>query len=271
MRILSAALLSAAAIGGPAAARPLPAAAAHSPDAALAEAQRRGDLIHAYDQAAWHTTDNLKRDIADLQSSGIRGWIVTKTPNGYRTTYYGHAPEGPYRVYSAVWTGEGGAVTDRVVAGTAEERLLTAEERRLATAHDAVTPKGLALCNGRSFNIVVLPGGNPDEPDSVYYLSPQTDADVYPFGGHYRVDVKDGKEVSRRAFSKACMNLPRPAGRDAPKAMVLSHLLDKTPTEIHVFMARTVRLPVIVVMPDRSVWAIDPSEAETRITRSELD
>ncbi|MGV3482449.1 MAG: hypothetical protein ACO1O3_21035 [Sphingobium sp.] len=267
MSILLAALLSAA-IGGAAAAQTLPADPAQSATAsALEEAQRRGDLIYAYDQAAWHTTDSLKLDIPDLRSSGIRGWIVTKVPNGYRSTYYGHAENGPYRVYSAVWTGTDDIVVDRIVARSDAEKELTAEERRLITAHDLVDAGSLKICNGQSFNVVVLPGRDAEEADSVYYLSPQTDADVYPFGGHHRVDVKDGKEVSRRAFSKGCLNMPRPTDKKgAPEAMVLSHLLDATPTEIHVFMARTIRLPVIVIISDRSFWAVDPSEQMSRIT-----
>lgn len=267
MSILLTALLSIA-MSGAAAAQTLPPNPAQSANsAALEEAQRRGDLIYAYDQAAWHTTDSLKRDIANLGSSGIRGWIVTKVPSGYRTTYYGHSDNGPYRVYSAVWTGKGSTVVDRIVAGTAEDRELTAEERRLAVAHDVADPTSLKICNGRTFNVVVLPGRNVEEANSIYYLSPQTDMNIYPFGGHYRIDVKDGKEVSRRAFSKACLNMPRQTGKKgAPEAMVLTHLLDATPTEIHVFMARTIRLPVVVATSDRSFWAVDPSDKASQIT-----
>ena len=73
-------------------------ALAQTPDerARLDWAEQRGRLLYEVDRAAWVTTDDLRRRVPDLRSSGIRGWIVERDGAGYAVTFY--AGEGDTRV-----------------------------------------------------------------------------------------------------------------------------------------------------------------------------
>jgi hypothetical protein len=228
--------------------------------AAVQLALDRAQRLYAYDQAAWHTTDALTAEVPEEARRTIRGWVVTPEGDDYRVTYYSGAPGAPHRaVYSAVWTG-GAEVRDGQLRSEGDSGL-SPEETRLAAASDAVAEDGRLRCADRRFNRVVLPGA--DGVDLVYLLTPQTKTGSIPLGGHYRAEVKDGKLVSERAFSKACLDMPI---EQKAEALVVSHLLDPTPTEIHVFSVFAAKKPiyVITVTNDR-IWAAEISGGQARI------
>lgn len=54
----------------------------------IEQAMERGLALYRHDQAAWHTTDALREDIADLGGSGIVGWVVTEEDGGHRVTFW---------------------------------------------------------------------------------------------------------------------------------------------------------------------------------------
>ena len=108
-------------------------------------------------------------------------------------------------------------------------------------------------------NSVVLPPRRPDEPIYVYLLTPQTDGNAVPFGGHYRATVgADGKVSEIRPFTNTCIAMPlKPPKGPKPVALVITHLLDDVPTEIHVFSSYVAHMPVMVGTRDGRVWAVD--------------
>jgi hypothetical protein len=214
-----------------------------SEQAAVQLALNRAEQIYAYDQAAWHTTDALTADIPKAQLGTIRGWVVTPDDQDYRVTYYsGDAGTAHRAVYSAVWTGT--EVRDRKLRG-ANDAELTAEETRLAAASDAVSDDGRLHCANRRFNRVVLPGDGADGADLVYLLTPQLETGIVPLGGHHRIEVKDGKKT---------------------EALVVSHLLDPTPTEIHAFSVYAARKPIFVITTENDrIWASELSGGRLRI------
>lgn len=236
-----------------------------SEQAAVQLALNRAEQIYAYDQAAWHTTDTLTADLPKAQLGTIRGWVVTPDDQDYRVTYYSGDVGAAHRaVYSAVWTGTD--VRDRKLHG-ADDAELTAEETRLAAASDAVSDDGRLHCANRRFNRVVLPGDGVDGADLVYLLTPQLETGIVPLGGHHRIEVKDGKILSERTFSKSCLNLPidGPDGKKT-EALVVSHLLDPTPTEIHAFSVYAARKPIYVITTEKDrVWAAELSGGRLRI------
>ena len=93
---------------------------------------------------------------------------------------------------------------------------------------------------------------------------PQTITGSYPFGGHYRIDVKDGAIVSQRAFARSCLEMPVPKGQQ-PMAMAVMHLLDPIPTEIHVFNVYASGIPVIVIAQGQRMYAIELKGGQANI------
>ena len=98
-------------------------------------------------------------------------------------------------------------------------------------------------------------------------MSPQPALDQIPFGGHFRFEVVDGKVVDHRAFTNSCLTMPLQSPEEgAPAGLMVSHILDETPTEIHVFSTYVAGLPIYVstVSNDR-VWVIELIEGQPRV------
>jgi hypothetical protein len=228
--------------------------------AAIRQAVERGRLIYAYDQAAWHGTDDMLTKLKDPGQVG--GWIVRGTADAPELTFFDRDTVEPHAVYVAQFRGTTLA-TSRVVS-TSEDRSIDPSGRRmidaLATARKAIPASGIGSCVEKPFNSVVLPPTDPASPALVYFLTPQVDAATVPLGGHYLFEVgPDGSTGAPRRFSKACLPMAPPQREGTkPAAMVVSHLLDPTPTEIHVFTALTTRQPVYVMTQSNGrLWAVE--------------
>ncbi|MFL6855430.1 MAG: hypothetical protein ACJ8D3_08285 [Sphingomicrobium sp.] len=228
------------------------ASAEPSLDQQLTANMARGDLMYAYDQSAWHVTDAALGALPSDASAKLRGYVVTPDAAGYRTTLFGGEQGHYFRIYSAVWTGSDVRNAERFpLDGGAS---VTGEEARLIEARNvAMADAGeLMLCSKSPANTVVIPGATADDPISVYVLTPQTRDGVYPLGGHNRRDVKDGKVVSSRAFTRGCIDFDAAAMMKGsakgakPVGMIITHLLDPVPTEIHAFSAHAAHLPIFV-------------------------
>ena len=115
-------------------------------------------------------------------------------------------------------------------------------------------------CANARFNTVVLPP-EADGSIPVYFLTPQTETNVFPFGGHFEVVVaSDGTVASSRRFTNTCLNLPRPTASPdrKPAAMVLTHLLDPQPTEVHIFQQFAIGMPLYVVIASTTaIWKVE--------------
>lgn len=236
-----------------------PGTAQPSVEAQAAANMARGDLLYAYDQSAWHVTDAALKAIPKGSMSLLRGYIVTPANGGYRTTFYGGEPGSHFRVYTAIWANRS-VVEPELLA--ADKRVpVTADEERLIAA------KALALgsldqlqkCTDGKLNSAVLPGATPQDPVSVYILTPATRPNAIPMGGHQRIDVKGGAVVSKRKFTNSCIELERPQAskkQGQPVAMVITHLLDQVPTEIHAFAVHSTGLPMYVGMSDGAMYSV---------------
>lgn len=231
--------------------------------AALKAAVERGRLLYAYDQAAWHGTDDMLTKVKEPQSK-IGGWIVDGQPGATELVFYDQNPADPHAVYVASFNGS--KLLSARVLGPEDDRSLTAPRKRMIaavqSASAAIDAAEVQRCADSRFNTVVLPPATANEPISVYFLTPQTDLKTIPFGGHYRIDVSaDGKAGPIRAFTKSCIALPiaPPAKAKDAKSPILTitHLLDRTPTEIHVFSSLVARMPVMVVTGTSKIWAVD--------------
>jgi hypothetical protein len=234
-------------------------AAAQTPDEQrqLDWVQHRGRLLYEIDRAAWVTTDDLRARVPDLGAAGVRGWVVERDGTAYLVSFY--AGEGDAR--AVLYRGR--VENNRVVAGevlpAGSRPLLTPAQRRLADARGIVARMGRTPCTASRFNVAIIPPETPDGPIDIYALTAQTENGVYPFGGHFRATVAPSGEIlAQRAFTNSCLNLgPQGGGRGTPAALAVTHLLDPTPTEIHVFLSIWIGLPVFVGIgnPPR-VWEV---------------
>ena len=248
--------LAAATLAAPVTAAAEPALSA-AEDAQLQHNLALGALLYRYDQSAWHVTDAMLAALPEAARPRIRGYVTTAAPNGLRTTFFGEGGMGYQRLYSAVWTGS--AIADAWQFKTGGESTLTEAELRLVDARKvALAAAGqLAMCNDARPNMIVVPEPN-DSIVHVYVMTPQTKDGVYPLGGHHRIDVRDGKVVAQRDFTRTCVTFDKssvPAG-GKPQAAFITHLLDPVPTEMHAFTVMAMQLPLYVGVKDGRIYEV---------------
>jgi hypothetical protein len=231
--------------------------------AAIARAQARGRLIYAYDRMAWLGTDDMMAKLPGAIDK-VGGWLVDGPADAPDLVFYDRDEGAPHALYVAGV--RGGKLAGHVV--TAEiERRVSPERKALIDATRAArrvfSEADLPRCSRASYNTVVLPPASPGAPTLVYFLSPQTRNDTIPIGGHYVVEVAaDGSVAKPRSFSRSCLAMPiRPPKGTQSAAMVVSHLLDPIPTEIHVFSSLVIDLPLVVVTTrNKRGWRIEHGE-----------
>ncbi len=268
--------LTIAAMGGPMFAPPMASAHQAAPsEAEVSDAELqalvavivRGQALYRYDQAAWHTTDTMIVDTPRDLAQQVRGWVVVPAENrGLRAIYYGGAAGAHFAIYSTLWTG-GTNVSERRVLRTADESRIGGEAARLIALRDAVDASQLTNCSTtRPFNTVILPASETGDVDSVYFMTPQTDANAIPMGGHHRIDFSSGREVARRSFTRGCIDILKDA---TTSGVSISHILDPIPTEIHLFSAYATGLPIYVGTEDAQhgerIWVMEILDGQPRV------
>jgi len=229
--------------------------------AALAQVSERGAMLYAYDQAAWHATDDLRAKRPDLLPT-LGGYVVDGPAAEPNATFYDTAAT--RAVYVARFK-DGRLVEGKVMPADGDAPL-SPDIRRLIAARTRAAEavgqdKNIRPCAAKPFNTVVLPPATPGAPVTVYFLTPQVSAATVPFGGHFAVTVDTaGKVDPIRRFTRACLDMPAnpsgPAGAK-PVALVVSEIIGPLPTEVHVFQSLTLRKPVMVVAGDPpAVWPV---------------
>jgi hypothetical protein len=253
--------LAVTALAGSASPADAPALLTPLEQAQVQRAEDRGRMIYAFDQAAWYSTDEMMRQVARSNLPRRGGWIVEPKGDLLRVTFFGLEGDAPLAYFRADMAGA--TVVESHLFTNGEDRTLSAVETRMALAEQtaAAERRNKGRCTAGSFNTVVLPPAAPNAPVAVYLLSSMVTTGEYPAGGHYEIDVgSDGKVASQREFTKSCLNLNPQAGAKAgatPAAVIVTHLLDPTPTEIHVYLSLWMGQPVYVLTPpDGQAWAV---------------
>lgn len=235
-------------------------------EAGVQQAVDLGWLVYSYDQAAWHGTDAMLEDVPDARTRGIAGWIVNDIADGWETVFYRPVKDGGFE---AVWSGvyDGRQVIRRTTYA-AGERALAAGEVALVQATELARVQKAERCAASPFNTVVFPTGKPDGGFYAYLLTPQEKTGEIPFGGHHRFEIVGGTIKERRAFTKSCLTIPIADDKGKrPEALTVTHSLDATPTEIHVFSVYAAELPVYVITANKLVWATEVSGGRPRIRK----
>ena len=223
-------------------------------------AAERGRLLYAYDQAAWHATDDLRTRYPQLIGQA-GGYVVTGNASQPQAVFFDKGKT--VAIYRATFR-DGRMLASGPV--TEAERQLTPLEERMIDARDrslaAFSRAKVGTCGNQTPNLAVLPPTTTDGAVTAYLLTPRTNMSTIPMGGHFSVEVRpDGSVGAVRSFARSCLELPLAAPKGGtPEALMASHLLDPTPTEIHVFGSLSARLPIYVLtMSNKQLWAVSGS------------
>jgi hypothetical protein len=232
--------------------------------ALVRQASERGRLLYAYDRAAWIGTDDMKRKLPKFAEK-VGGWIVDGPAERPTLVFFDRDAADPKALYVAAFE-QGKLVSGRVLEES-DDRTLSAGRKRLIAARSLAVHRfsrsQIDRCSPQPFNSVVLPPETPEGPVLVYFLMPQPAADAIPFGGHFLVEVApDGTASTPRKFTNSCLTMEMPKtkkkAKSQPAAMVVTHLLDPAPTEIHVFSSLAARYPVVVgTTVNAKLWMVD--------------
>lgn len=228
---------------------------------AIQQAVDRGTLIYAYDQAAWHGTDDLRAKAADFTAKSGE-WIVDGDAANPELVFVDKNAADPHAIYIADFR-DNTLVASKLL-GAADDTRISADRKHMLAARDvawaALVASGEKRCVDQPFNTVILPPKLPGGSTLVYFLTPQPDNDTIPFGGHYLIEVSpSGRAGPVRIFAKSCALFPlREKGGHTPEALTISHLLDPTPTEMHVFASLAAGVPVYVdTVQNGRLWAVE--------------
>ncbi|HEY5808772.1 MAG TPA: hypothetical protein VIT67_12425 [Povalibacter sp.] len=240
----------------------MPAAAEPGPQeqyaAEIADAEHFGELIYRHDQAAWLATDAVQQLRTDKR---VRGWITNEHKDGIVVSFVGTTSgDALHELYRVRLSAEG------MLEGPADvvdpPRVLTAEEQAQFKARTTAATSSFERCSDR-YNSVVLPAQREGKPTwIVYLLTGVTKAETLAVGGNFRFDVSgDGASVlESRAFTRACMEMSYAKDPDKGeiKMMVLTHLLDPVPTELHAFLSLTSGKSLVVLTTlNNLMWLVD--------------
>jgi len=219
---------------------------------------KRGQLLFVLDRAAWVATDDFAERVGDLGALGSLGYIVDRNAQGFTTLFFSRDGDKFVAIYRAR-IGANGVVDPEVFArGSRPE--LTPVQARMARAVLGVRETKLSGCSGSNPNISIVPPDNPQAPLDVYITASQMRDGHFEFGAHHRLSFDaQGREISRRAFTKSCLSAPVPSQdeRKAGAMLGVSHLLDPLPTEVHVFIAMAAEQQIGVITENpRRLWGV---------------
>lgn len=248
--LLAAALAALLATGSPAlhAQDGKPAVFAPAPEAlrpAEAEAEAWGRRIYLHDRAAWLVTDALfdtRKGKALMPRLG--GWVTEEVDGGVRVIFVSNDAT-PVRVYEQVMRND-----ERLDDGVFESaEPLTAEHLAQLRARETAGSQSFKPACAERYNAVSLKDGDGWR---VYLMPGFSKVGVIPTGGYHRFDIDpSGRQVgAQRAFSRGCLDIEDDGGdseRGRPVMTMVTHSLDPTPTEVHVFTSFHLKLPTAVM------------------------
>lgn len=217
----------------------------------LSRLETLGQDLFVRDRAAALATDRV------LESSSmpehIRGWVTIPSGADWRVIFVEQQGD-VYCSKLQVLVNKGGAGppqrSDTCQALPAVQRkMFLARETAISALRDPCT---------RAYNTIVLPNEGPQAGWTVYLIAATDEAGRVVVGGHVRVLVRDeGLDiVDYHELSKTCLMLDSPPAAEKPVALVVSHVLDDHPTEMHVFLGLLHQLK-LYVLTESAMWSVD--------------
>ena len=209
----------------------------HPPSAdELAAIAARGKLLYEYDQAAWHSTDAVKK--IGIPQGAIDRYVAQKTASGW-VVMWGRFTQSQDKfliVYEAVQSEKPEVFTVKKHDPPLEDTGFY-----LYAARSIATARREFHGEQRPYNVAVLPA----EKGSfyVYMLPAQTVEGVYPVGGdiRYLISADGQKIVGKRRMHQDIINSTI---RNDAIYSLHTHILSDTPEDSDVFDVLT-RQPLI--------------------------
>jgi len=236
---------------------------------AVARANQLGRQIFVHDLAASRATDVLFERKALPDDKRVRGWLTDLFDKngkpGILVTFVGETDRGTMALYRVlVFFDNGESEFARLDTPLNLEESQQARWKARGAAIQLIEARK-DLC-GERYNSVVLPAPiDASDGIRVYMLAATSQPDLMIAGGHFLYEYSaDGKTLmSQRAFTRSCIDIPLAADPEKGelKAVTLTHLLDPTPTEIHVFMSRNYGKTMMLATTQNSLaWVIAEGE-----------
>lgn len=237
---------------------------------AVRAAAERGAALSRHDDAAARATDLMAKRRILKKDTRLRGWLtdpIDGDAQGVLVTFVGDVDGQPVALYRLPVSGE----SVRLEKLDSPQPLSASQQARWLARQAALQALGLRddVCS-ESYNPVVLPAGTGSDHLFVYLLAASTKPGEIVAGGHFRYEYSaDGTTaVANRAFTKACLTVPPPPRtRDEQPIFMLSHLLDPTPTEIHVWLSLSQHRAGFIGTQEY-VWAVDGANIQIVDRRS---
>jgi hypothetical protein len=196
-----------------------------------------GKAIFQKDIIASKATDILLSKRVDVGPHTVKGWIVTSDDKGYLVRFINEINKELRPVFDVRLSNEG-----QETFHDKDLPPLSDEQKAMFLARQNALKSAPLYCSDR-YNTVVL--RNPDSDGwIVYVLAATTDSNIVVVGGHSCVSVSQNgrKAISVTPLSKSCLAVdkskkPKQAPSTVfPFALVVSHLISDTPSEIHVYL-----------------------------------
>ncbi|MEX1221139.1 MAG: hypothetical protein WEA82_03380 [Idiomarina sp.] len=219
----------------------------------LRMAESRGMEIYIRDALAASATDLVT--VGKLQSANVSGWITIGDGDNWVVRFLKTCDGGVCSVFDVTFNLEQNSanlVELEKPETISDEQLSLWKARQLALASD------FRACS-TSYNTVVLPRSNDEDPALiVYLLAATTEPNVIVLGGHHKITISaDGEKIiESNPLSKSCLNLE--PSRNAT-ALTITHLLTAEPLETHVFSSLLYQTP-IYVGTDAGIFAVEGNQ-----------
>ena len=237
-----------------------------NPSSAISLAESRGQRLYQGYRIATYATAKSKADFKDRIGEVI-GYVITDSGNDQLLAFVGRSDDGKHY---AIWRGRyanGVEVEGALVARTSDAATLSDDERVAFKAEGAAlnyifsnqSKLGPLSCAGdRMPNVVALLPTTTDRSLAVYIMTPQTDKNVVPLGGHYRIALnKDSSVHSFKALTEGCHDIDLLHDGSRLEATWLKHGSDPYPNEIHVFASFAANALIMVDTGQRPLWKVE--------------
>jgi hypothetical protein len=231
--------------------------------AVIDSARQIGARLFIHDVAAWRATDELMGRSVMERDPRLRGWLTDEIDGGeiIVVTFIGEEDGRPMALYRVnVPTVDGSPRYEALKQAQPLKASQLARWKARVAAMEALPPQDRCSSN---YNTVVLPFDSASGDLLRVYLFAATEKSaVMVTGGHFRYEFSaDGERlINRRAFTKSCLEVStKPAGDGKElEGVFLTHPLDPTPTEVHVFLSRSLGTPIyLATTQNELLWLVN--------------
>lgn len=221
---------------------------------AMRQAELLGREIFRHDRAAAVATDAVMGRTSTHRDPRVRGWITEDQDGVIAVTFVGIGNDQNFLALYSVTVPDDVSVPSSVKAFDPAVALSAKQAAQFRARQLAI--KSQSLPCSPNYNTVVLPTQVVGvDAWRVYLLPGTTRQGILPASG-YRLEVNaEGATIlGRRAFTKSCIEIEN---KPDAIALMITHMLDPSPTEIHVFLSMVAKKALVVATADNAyAWEV---------------